>query len=101
MEDEGHAQDVEALRKKKYEAIARAQQQEAMIKVAMSRLLDGPAYERLMNVRMANPELYVKVVNSIVHMARRVGRKLAERELLTLLASLTEHRESDIKIHRK
>lgn len=101
MDEDGQGNEAEQIRRKKIEAMFRAQQQDAAIRNAMARLLEADAYGRLMNVRMANPELYVKVVNSILHMARRVGRKLTERELLTLLASLTERKETDIKIHRK
>lgn len=100
MDNDGNGE-MSALQRKKLEALMRSQQQEAAIKSAMARLLDSAAYDRLMNVRIASPELYAKAVNAVAYAAQRTRRKLTESELLSLLASLSERRESEISIRRK
>jgi DNA-binding TFAR19-related protein (PDSD5 family) len=94
-------QDRTQLQQKKLEALLKAQQQEALIKRAMIRLLDQAAYDRLINVRIANPDMYVKAVNAIIYNAQRLKRKLTDAELRSILSSLAERREPEITIQRK
>lgn len=74
---------------------------DAQIKSVLARILDQPAYDRLMNVRMSNQELYAKVVNALVYMYKKTGRRITERELLTLLNASVERKAGSIEIRRK
>lgn len=82
-------------------AIQKAREAERRLRVALMRVLDGKAYERLMNVRIANPELYARIANALLSAYQRLGRKITEKELLTILSKLTERKESGIEIRRK
>jgi len=74
---------------------------DAQIKGVLVRILEQPAYDRLMNVRMSNQELYAKAVNALVYMYKKTGRKVTEKELLTLLSASVEKKTGSIEIRRK
>ena len=74
---------------------------DAQIKGLLSRILEQPAYDRLMNVRMSNQELYAKAVNALVQMYKRTGRKITEKELIMILSASVERRTGSIEIRRK
>jgi len=97
---EGAGTSHEEMRKRLEEA-QRAQQADAQIKGVLARILELPAYDRLMNVRMSNQELYAKAVNGLVYMYKKAGRKITERELLTLLSASVERKTGSIEIRRK
>jgi programmed cell death protein 5 len=61
------------------------------------------AYERLSNVRMANPELHAQLVDLIISMAQsgRITTKLTEDQLKSILAKLTFKPESSIEFRHK
>jgi len=79
----------------------KAKQIEAQVRGLLSKILEQPAYDRLMNVRMSNQEIYAKAVNGLVHIYKRTGRRITERELLTLLSASVEKRTGSIEIRRK
>jgi len=93
-------EDQQKLREK-YEAYEQAKAQERKIKETLVRVLEPSAYERLTNVRLANPELHSRVVNALFQLYQRAGRKITEKELLMLLSSATNRREGSIQIKRK
>jgi len=73
-------------------------QLKAMLKNAMTK----EAYERLERVKMANPELYAKAVQSVLYIYQTRGQKVDEQTLLALLKRLRgEKRQTKIKILRK
>jgi len=55
--------------------LKKRQQIDQQVRAAMMRILDAPAFERLMNLRAANPELYTKAVSVIIQLYqnRRLG----------------------------
>ncbi|MEM0201306.1 MAG: DNA-binding protein [Candidatus Micrarchaeaceae archaeon] len=61
------------------------------------------AYERLMNVRISNKELYDQLINLIVSMAQgnRIINKLTDEQLKGILAKLTYKPESKIEFKHK
>lgn len=87
--------------KERYEAYQQAKEQEKKIKEALVKVLEPAAYERLANVRLANPELYSKAVQALLQLYQRAGRKITEKELVILLSSATAKREGSIQIKRK
>jgi DNA-binding TFAR19-related protein (PDSD5 family) len=86
---------------KEIKKILEKKRKEEEIKRAMAKILEGNAYERLMNVKIANYELYAAAVNSLIYLYQTTGRKITEKELLKLLESLTKKKEGEIKFYRK
>lgn len=58
------------------------------LKAILRQCLENDAYERMMNVRLANEELYLRAFEVVVANFRRLGRKLNDSEILTILFKL-------------
>ncbi|MGC9157093.1 MAG: DNA-binding protein [Candidatus Micrarchaeia archaeon] len=72
-------------------------------KAVARQLLEPAAYERLMNIRVANYELYKQLLDLLVAMAQnnKLGRKISEEEFKQLLVRLTSKPETTIHIQHK
>ncbi|MCS7109685.1 MAG: hypothetical protein NZ903_02735 [Candidatus Micrarchaeota archaeon] len=76
------------------------QQAELQLKRMMSVVLEESAYNRLMNVRLSNPELYLKVANAVLHYYQKIKRRITEKELLTIInMNLAVSKQPETKIH--
>ena len=86
-------------RKKRMEA-RKAQEQ---LKSTLRGALDEAAYERLMNVSVANNELYLTAAKNVLMFFKRAGRRLTETELLALLRAIKDQSETKttITFHKK
>ncbi|MFH0885283.1 MAG: DNA-binding protein [Candidatus Micrarchaeota archaeon] len=95
----GDDEQLEEARKKKLDA-KKAQEQ---LKSTLRFALDEPAYERLMNVSVANSEIYLSAAKSVLMYYKRAGRKVNEAELLSLLRAIKEQNETKttITFHKK
>jgi len=93
----------EKLLRKRLAEMQRMQEAEAQLRSILRVALEPGAYERLMNVRISNPELYVQVARLIVSLYgnKQLAGKVGEKELQALLARLTSRREGGISIRRK
>ena len=98
-EAEGEGQQLEDMRKKKLEAKKAQEQLKATLRVA----LDEAAYERLMNVAVANSEIYLTAAKNVLMFHKRAGRRITETELLSLLRAIKEQSETKttITFHKK
>ncbi len=87
------------LMEKRYKALQIEQQKRMLVK----RLLTSGAYERLMNVRIANFELYSQLVDLLLSMSQqgRIGVAITEEQLRQILAKLTPKNESTITFQHK
>ena len=92
-------EELEQARKKKLEARQAQEQLKATLRMA----LDEPAYERLMNVSVANNELYLTAARNILMAFKRMGRKLTDAEALAMLRAIREQSETrtTITFHKK
>ena len=102
MVEEG--EEINEMRKKRYEQLARAQEMEAQKRTLVRNLVDSAGYERLMNVRLANPELYDQLVGTIAYLYKngQVKGKLSEAQVIQLLSRLRGSvREPTITVRRK
>jgi DNA-binding TFAR19-related protein (PDSD5 family) len=94
--DEG----LEAARKKKLESLKREneeKEQEGQLKEVLRRVLTEGAYGRLMNVRLANSQMYAAASRQLLGLYQKAGRKITEGELVSLLKALKgEKRETKI-----
>ena len=80
-----------------------AKKAEEQLKATLRIALDESAYERLMNVSLANKELYLTAAKNALMLFKRMGRQMSESELLSLLRAIKEQSEtkSSITFHRK
>ncbi|MEM3369406.1 MAG: DNA-binding protein [Candidatus Micrarchaeia archaeon] len=77
-----------------------AQQAELQLKKTLSVILEENAYARLMNVRLSNQELYLKVANALIHYYQKIRRRITEKELLTIInMNLAVSKQPETKIH--
>jgi DNA-binding TFAR19-related protein (PDSD5 family) len=92
-------EELEQARKKKLEAKQAQEQLKATLRMA----LDEQAYERLMNVSVANNELYLMSAKNILMGFKRMGRKLTDAEVLAMLRAIREQSEpkTTITFHKK
>jgi len=92
------------LRRKRMAELQQAQEMESQKKSLLRSLVDAKGYERLMNVRLANPELYDQLVSLIAYLYRggQVKGKITEAQVLQLLGKLRgREREPTITVKRK
>ncbi|MCI0504344.1 hypothetical protein L0Y65_06590 [Candidatus Micrarchaeota archaeon] len=99
MGEDEDGQQLEDLKKRKLEAKKAQEQLKATLRVA----LDEAAYERLMNVAVANSETYLSAAKNVLMFHRKAGRKITEKELLSLLRAIKEQSETKttITFHKK
>jgi programmed cell death protein 5 len=90
------------MRKRVTEALRQAQLEQQK-KEIMRKFLDGPAYDRMMNVRVSNPELYDQLVSLVVQLVQsnRVAGKISEGQLKSLIEKLTFRKEPTISFKHK
>jgi len=100
-EDEGNEQQEElrAAYQKRLQQLQLEQQKKGLLR----KMMDPAAYGRMMNVRMASPELYEKVVSSLAYVAQSGRRmeRISEEQLVGLLAKMTERPETKIEFKKK
>jgi programmed cell death protein 5 len=87
-----------------YARLAKAQQLESQMKTVLKVILDGQAYERAMNVRIANPELYQQLVSLLAHLYqnKQLKDKVSDEQLKKLLEKVASNRrESTISFKKK
>lgn len=72
-------------------------------KELLRKLMEPAAYERLMNIRISNPELYQQLVDLIISLAQsqRLSGKLTETQLLSILQKVTARPETKIEFKHK
>lgn len=95
----------EEIRRKKLEELRRRQEEGEkleQVKMALRVALHPDAYNRLMNVMLANPELFQGAVQYAVALYQKVGRKLTDEEVRRILVRLKgEEKKPEISFKRK
>ena len=102
MEESEEEQYNKKLRKRVAEAVKAAQLEERK-KEILKQFLDPKAYERVMNVRASNHDLYNQLVSLIVSLAQsnRVSGKITDEQIMSILQKLTYKPEPKIEFKRK
>ncbi len=100
--DENNEKEEEKLRKvlaKRYKALQIEEQKKQIIR----RFLEPEAYERLMNVRIANYELYQQLLDLLIALiqSKKITKALSDSEFKQLLAQLTSRPSGSIQIMHK
>jgi programmed cell death protein 5 len=95
--------DAEEERAKRMQQRLQALQIEQQKRLEVKRYLTIGAYERLMNVRVANFELYSQLTDLLISMvqSQRVTGQITEEQLKQILARLTYRKESTIEFKHK
>lgn len=100
-DDYGNQDEREAKKAlaKAYKDMEREQQ----IKSLMRQLLEADAYERMMNIKISNNDLYMQLANLIVQLAQsnQVSGRISDKQLISLLGRLTYRPESKIEFKHK
>ncbi len=88
----------------KIQEIQKAQEAEIQLKKILAVVLDQTAYDRIMNVRISNKELYFTVANALIHYYKKTQKRITEKELITIInmnLAATKQPETKIHIRRK
>jgi DNA-binding protein len=102
FEDGPEGGENKEVRKRIMKAMKEAQVEQQR-KALLRQVLDDKAYERMMNVRASNYELYKQLVGVIASLAQsnRIQGKLTEPQFISILTRLTSRPESQISFKRK
>lgn len=96
---------AEETKRKKLENLRMRQQESErleQVKMALRIALNPHAYERMMNVMLANPGLFQGAVQYILALYQRVGRKLTDDEVKQVLLRMKgEEKEPEISFKKK
>jgi DNA-binding TFAR19-related protein (PDSD5 family) len=101
-ENEQEPEEQRALRKQLVSALKRAQIEQQK-KDMVQQLLEPKAYERLMNIKISNYELYAQLLDVLITLARsnRIAGRMTEQQFVDLLNRLTYRREPKIEFRHK
>jgi programmed cell death protein 5 len=90
------------IRKRVAEAMRKAQMDQQK-KELMRQLLDPKAYERLLNIKLSNQDLYDQLVGLIISLAQnnRLQGKMTEEQLKGVLEKVTYRKEPTIEFKHK
>jgi len=103
MEEGEEGGQRQKLLRKKLAEMQKMQEAEAQLRSVLRTATEPEAYERLMNVRIASPEVYMQVARVIVtlYSNKQLAAKVSEKDLRGLLVRLTAKHEGTIDIKRK
>ena len=104
MENEDdYGQDATRRLQQRYAKMQQEAQADSQKKAILRKVLDDGAYERVMNVKIANPELYEQLVGSIAYIVQsgRLQGQISEQQILQLLGKMTQRKETSIEFRHK
>ncbi len=89
--------------KKRLSRSIKQMQIEEQRKELMKQVLDSTAFERLMNVRIANYNLYIQIVNVLISFMQsgRISGKISETQLTAIINKMTQKTEPKIEFKHK
>ena len=90
------------MNEEQLEEVRKARELELRKRLFSQQVLSGEAFERLMNIRAANPELYAQIVELLVALrqAGRLQARLSDEEFRKLLERVMPAKR-ETKITRK
>lgn len=103
MAEEQQGNDDQQKLKQAYAKRIRQMQIEQQKRELARKLMTPEAYERLMNVRVANPEIYSQLIDIVISLAQsgRATSRITEEQLRSILAKLTYRPETKIEFKHK
>lgn len=93
----------EAELRKAWAKALKAAEQEQQRKAILRKYLDDASYERMMNIKASNSELYLQLSDLIIQIVQsnRITGKIPEAQFLQLLRKLTYRPEPSITFRHK
>ncbi|MCL4383380.1 MAG: hypothetical protein M1168_02965 [Candidatus Marsarchaeota archaeon] len=95
--------DNNAELKKRLSKTIKQMQIEEQRKELMKQFLDSGAYQRLMNIRISNYELYMQIINILISFIQegRITNKLSEDQFIAFINKMTRKPETRIEFKHK
>lgn len=95
--------EYERRTRKRYESAMRKMQEDMQKRELARRLLDDRAYERLMNIKAKDGDLYDQVLGMLVSLvqSQRLTGRISEKEFIALMQRATERHEPTISFKHK
>ncbi|MFH0971244.1 MAG: DNA-binding protein [Candidatus Micrarchaeota archaeon] len=96
--------DYPEMYKKKMQELQKQQEQEAELRAALKAILEPSAYERLSNIRLSNPEFFMKIAQLLVYLYKqgKIKNKVDEQTLKALVSKvLGSKKQGTITFERK
>ena len=90
--------ELSELRKQKAQKVEERKNAEEQLKMTLRVILEDSAYQRLMNVKLANSQLFIAASQHILGIFKQVGRKLKDSEVLMILTKIKESEKKETKI---
>ncbi len=89
--------------KKALDKMYRKMEEEEKIKSLMRQLLDPDAYERMMNIKASNEDLYMQFASLLVQLVQsnQIRGRITDEQLKGLLSRFTARHEPTINIKHK
>lgn len=103
-EEENEADTIRNKKMDQQKRLVEAKKAEEQLKTAMRVALEPAAYDRLMNVRIANQQLYFAAAQYAVTAYKKWGKPLTEQQLLNILHAIKGQEEKSatgIRFKRK
>ncbi|MEK6982239.1 MAG: DNA-binding protein [Candidatus Micrarchaeota archaeon] len=94
-------ENVDKIRRRKLEEQKKANEAkkaQGQIKATLRIALDEKAYERIMNVKIVNEELFLATAQNIISAYSKLRRKITESELLYVLGAIKQQNEKKTQI---
>lgn len=93
----------EAELKKAWAKAMKAAEEEQQRKAVLRKYLDDASYERMMNIKASNGEMYLQLAELIIQIVQsnRITGKIPEAQFLQLLRKLTYRPEPKITFKHK
>lgn len=98
MENEAELEEMRRKKQEEAENASREQKAKEQLRSALRAALDDDAYDRMMNISVANQEFYIAVARQVVQAYRQTGRQLTEDELLRILRAIKGQNEKQTNI---
>ncbi len=91
----------ESIKQKKateHQKMVEAKNREEQLKATLRSVLEEDAYNRIINVKLANSQLFLMTAQNLLAIYKRIGRRIKDKELLTILLRLKEENEKETSI---
>lgn len=102
--EEGQAGSVQEAYRRKMQELQKQYQAEMQAKAALKAYLEPAAYERMMNIKLSNPELFTQLLSMVGYLAQqgKIGgnRRLGGEELKKLAGAVVAKTRRESKITR-
>lgn len=103
MMENGQLEELKKRRLAEKQKEAEEKKAEEQIKGMLRTVLDENGFERMMNVKLSNSELFMSASQNLIGAFQKLRRKITEDEVLFVLKTIKQRtqRESSITFERK